>query len=379
MEGEFKKVLIKGDEVPKVNIICDVLPEGLRARFRDFHIREKKNVLLYHCDFHSHIENEESIKICSVFVPYGVVIYIYFFEKDERKIISDMDEIVYMEPYPFTLGEKIRADLDDMSSLLKQNYNKHFKIQFKILFYRDIHQKTGAGENIGIDQVLEDAPKRINELGKQNRLLSEIEYCVYRFPKDLINIVHGGFGSLSIVMETCSERFRKYKNAIDPEIFFSEYGEYNDVLEWNEKYESLRRLEAINRITKFREVEGSNDVVRTYAQKYISAFQDLLLELVEEVYISLIKDVCFWNLDKDISNLKTRAKKLIEGSLLSISEVKVSCPQHESEYNKKIRNELKLDVLFEEKVECLVNREMKEYLYGYLLRKEELLSKTFDN
>lgn len=57
----------------------------------------------------------------------------------------------------------------------------------------------------------------------------------------------------------------------------------------------------------------------------------------------------------------------------------MSCPQHESEYNKKIRNELKLDVLFEEKVECLVNREMKEYLYGYLLRKEELLSKTFDN
>lgn len=379
MESGFKKVLIKGDEVPKVNIICDVLQEGLRAEFRDSHNKEKKNVLLYHCDSNSRIEKSEFIKVYSSFVPYGVVVYIYFSDKDESGIVTNLDEIVYMEPYPFTLGEKIKSDLDDISSLLKQNYNKHFKVQFKMLFYRDMNQKAGAGENIGIDQVLEEAPRRINELSQNNILLSAIEYCVYKSPKDLINIIHGGFGNLSVVIEACNERFRKYKSAIDPEVFFSEYGEYNDVLEWNEKYEPLRKPEAINRITKFRNVKGSNDVVRTYAQNYISEFQNLLLELIEEVYISLVKDICFWNLDKDITNLKTGAQKLIKSSLLSTSEIKESCPQYESDYNERIRNELKLDTLFEEKAILLVNREMMDYLHRYLLRKEELLSKTFDN
>lgn len=379
MESGFKKVLIKGDEVPKLNIICDVLQEGLRADFRDAHAREKKNVLLFHCDSNSRIEKSDSIKVYSSFVPYGVIVYIYFSDKDEYGIVSNLDEIVYMEPYPFTLGEKIRADLDDISGLLKQNYNRHFKVQFKMLFYRDINQKSGAGENIGIDQVLEEAPKRISELSHNNMLLSAIEYCVYKSPKDLINIIHGGFGNLSVVIEACNERFRKYKSAIDPENFFSEYGEYNDALEWNEKYEPLRKPETINRITKFRNVKGSTDVVRTYAQKYITEFQDLLLELIEEVYIRLVRDICFWNLEKDITNLKTGAQKLIKSCLLSISEIKVSCPQHESDYNDKIRNELKLDTLFEEKAIYLVNREMMDYLYKYLLRKEEILSKAFDN
>ena len=81
-----------------------------------------------------------------------------------------------------------------------------------MLFYRDINQKAGAGENIGIDQVLEEAPRRINELSQNNMLLSAIEYCVYKSPKDLINIIHGGFGNLSVVIEACNERFRKYKS-----------------------------------------------------------------------------------------------------------------------------------------------------------------------
>ena len=42
MEKNYKKVLLEGDEVPKVNIICDVLHEGLRAEFRDAYNRDKK-------------------------------------------------------------------------------------------------------------------------------------------------------------------------------------------------------------------------------------------------------------------------------------------------------------------------------------------------
>lgn len=106
-------------------------------------------------------------------------------------------------------------------------------------------------------------------------------------------------------------------------------------------------------------------------------FQNLLMDLIEEVYIEIVKDICFWDLEKDVNNLKEGAKKRIEESLLSISNAKEKCPSFESEYNERIRNTLKLDTLFEEKAISLVNIEMMDYLHTYLKGKEELLSKTF--
>lgn len=139
------------------------------------------------------------------------------------------------------------------------------------------------------------------------------------------------------------------------------------------------RPETINRVTKFRKVKGSDDVIKSYAKNYIVEFQDLVLELIEEVYMDIIKEICFWNLEKDVNSLREGAKRVIEKSLLRTSSVKEQCPQFESEYNEKIRNNLKLDTLFAEKAISLINEEMMEYLHTYLIRKEELLSNTFDN
>ena len=101
------------------------------------------------------------------------------------------------------------------------------------------------------------------------------------------------------------------------------------------------------------------------------------MDLLEEVYTDIIRGICFWDLDKDISNLKEGAKKLIQKSLMNFSNIEKKCPQFESDYNEEIRNVLKLDTLFEERVISLVNREMMDYLHEYLIRKEKLLSKTF--
>ena len=50
-----------------------------------------------------------------------------------------------MEPYPFTLGEKIRAEMDQINNYVKMNS----RIQFKIMFYRNVNQKSGVGDIIG--------------------------------------------------------------------------------------------------------------------------------------------------------------------------------------------------------------------------------------
>lgn len=375
MKRNYKEVLLEGDEVPKVNIICDVLHEGLRSEFRDAHNRNKKNVRLMHCDFTSYMKDNDVIEVYSSHVPYGIVISMFF---AERKVdVKKYDEIVYMEPYPFTLGEKIRAELEEINNYIKLNS----KLQFKIMFYRNMNQKSGAGDIIGIDQALQEAPRYIKAYISEDSILNVIEYCVYRTPKDLIDMVHGGFGNLSALAVACTERFRQYANRIDPTLFFSEYGDYKDVLEFKnyDKYAPLLQTESINKVTKFRKVKGSNDVLKTYVRNYIMEYQDLLMDLIEEVYVEIVKDIYFWDLEKDIRNLKEGAKKMIKKCLMGVSGAKEKCPQFESDYNDRIRNTLKLDVLFEEKAISLVNKEMMEYLHKYLTRKEELLSKAFLN
>ena len=373
MEKNYKKVLIQGDEVPKVNMICDVLHEGLRVEFRDIHNRDKKNIRLQHCNTVSFIECNDVLDIYSSLIPYGIVIYMFF---TENKVdMKNYDQVVYLEPYPFTLGEKIRAELDEVKNYVKLNS----MIQFKIMFYRNVNQKSGVGDIIGIEQALKEAPDYIKANIYDNSILDVVEYCVYRTPKDLIKMVHGGFGNLSVLVAACTERFMQYTARISSNHFFSEYGDYKEVLEFKnyDKYACLLDVNEINKLTKFVNVRGSDDVVKSYVKNYILKFQDLLMDLLEEVYTDIIRGICFWDLDKDISNLKEGAKKLIQKSLMNFSNTEKKCPQFESDYNEEIRNVLKLDTLFEERVISLVNREMMEYLHEYLIRKEKLLSKTF--
>lgn len=373
MEKNYKKVLIQGDEVPKVNMICDVLHEGLRVEFRDVHNRNKKNIRLQHCNTVSFIEYNDVLDIYSSLIPYGIVMYMFFTES--KVDMKNYDQVVYLEPYPFTLGEKIRAELDEVKNYVKLNS----MIQFKIMFYRNLNQKSGVGDIIGIEQALKEAPDYIKANIYDNSILDVVEYCVYRTPKDLIKMVHGGFGNLSVLVAACTERFMQYTARISSNHFFSEYGDYKEVLEFKnyDKYACLLDVNEINKLTKFVNVKGSDDVVKSYVKNYILKFQDLLMDLLEEVYTDIIRGICFWDLDKDISNLKEGAKKLIQKSLMNFSNTEKKCPQFESDYNEEIRNVLKLDTLFEERVISLVNREMMEYLHEYLIRKEKLLSKTF--
>lgn len=373
MEKNYKKVLIQGDEVPKVNMICDVLHEGLRVEFRDVHNRNKKNIRLQHCNTVSFIEYNDVLDIYSSLIPYGIVMYMFFTES--KVDMKNYDQVVYLEPYPFTLGEKIRAELDEVKNYVKLNS----MIQFKIMFYRNLNQKSGVGDIIGIEQALKEAPDYIKANIYDNSILDVVEYCVYRTPKDLIKMVHGGFGNLSVLVAACTERFMQYTARISSNHFFSEYGDYKEVLEFKnyDKYACLLDVNEINKLTKFVNVKGSDDVVKSYVKNYILKFQDLLMDLLEEVYTDIIRGICFWDLDKDISNLKEGAKKLIQKSLMNFSNTEKKCPQFESDYNEEIRNVLKLDTLFEERVISLVNREMMEYLHEYFIRKEKLLSKTF--
>ena len=325
-----------------------------------------------HCNSVSHIESRDYTEIYSPFVPYGVVITMLF---STRNIdFSCFDEIVYMQPYPFTL-DRINSEIEDAEELIKDLSG----YTLKIMLYRDLNQHSGEGDLVGIDQALKEAPDKIKEKLAGFSIADAIEYCVYNSPSDLINVIHGGCGNLSVAISVCTDRFRKYSDRISSDYFYSDYGDYKDILEFREfeKYSVLLQTESINIITKFRKVKGCNDIIYQYTCNYIDMFQPLILDFLEEVYVDIVGDICFWNLDKDLISLKEGAKKVIKKYLLETSKSKEKCPQYESEYNALIRNKLHLDTLFEEKAISLINEKLMDYLHAYLERKEELLSKPF--
>lgn len=373
MNNYFKQILFEGDEDPKINIICDVLSEGLRSEFRDRQNRKMTNVVMMHCNSFPFIDYGNNTTVYSPFVPYGTEIIVLFNGKIGK--MSSYDEIVYLEPYPFTLGEKIRSELEQAENILKENS----KIAFKIMFYRNTNQHSGADDLIGIDQALKNAPDQIKKIIFDSEIVEAIDYCVYRTPKDLINVVYGGCGDLSVAISTCTERFKEFSERIKPDVFYGPYGDYKDTLEFGceYKYSVLVQTESINRLTKFNKVKGTNDILNQYVKNYTDAYQELILELIEEVYIKTVGDICFWDLEKDIIKLKEGAKRVISDTLSSSSKEKEKCPEFESDYNNYVRNMLKMDTKFAEKAVSLVENEILNYLHSYLVRKEEVLANTF--
>ena len=318
------------------------------------------------CNGYSNIDyNKNPVEVYSPYIPYGVAITMDF--EDGSINYQDYDEIIYMQPYPFTLYDGNRK-LDEADKLF---YNYSDK-KYKILFYRDINQRSGDGDLAGIDQALKEAPERIRSKLGNTAIAKSIEFCVYKTPMDFISILHGGCGNLNMSLLSCKKRFEDFSNKLED--FKGEYGNYRFILE---DYYDLIDETKINYLTKFNKVKGCTDIINKYTSNYINEFNKDIMRFIEEVYRENIKDICFWNLDKDIQSLKNGAEKFIKEELLSSAACKEKCPDTEAEYNNIIRVKYKLDTNFEKKADSLIKDGLMNYIYDYLKRKEEVLSKHF--
>lgn len=365
-EKLFRKVLFEGEEHPGINIVCDTLHEGLRAEFRDYHNKRKRNAVLMNCDGSAYINFDKNpVEVYSPYIPYGVAIFMDFEENSMN--CQEYDEIIYVQPFPFAL-DSVNRKLDDIDTVFCNHSGK----TYKIMFYRDRNQHSGEGDLVRIDQALEEAPERIRRKMGNTMAAKSMEFCVYRTPLDFVSILHGGCGNLGMSLLSCIEKFKSFRNKIED--FKGEWGEYRFILE---EYDDLVDEVKINSLTRFNRVKGCANILEKYVRNYMDEFNGDIMRFVEEAYYESVKDICFWDLDRDIQNLKNGVEKYIEQELRSLAVCKEKCPETEAEYNNLIRVKYKLDTNFEKKVKLLINNGLMNYMYDYLKRKEELLSRSF--
>lgn len=371
MHEIYRDVLFVGDEHPVINIICDLLHEGLRAELRDLLNQQKIDINIHHCTGTAHLEkNTDKLFIYTSRIPAGIkLIYNY----NNKNIISnDYDDILFIQPYPFTF-EGINHELEYIDKrLMNTKLNKI--TSYKVLFYRDINQHTGAGDLIGIDEALSGAEAKLRQRLSRDNISEYIQFMVYRKPVDLIRIFHGGFGSIMASIEICPRYFEKWRRRLDD--FRGITGDYAFMLE---DYENLLSEMQINQATKFSTVKGSKDIIKSYGLNYINLMKDDLMKFTEEIYTDSVNSICFWDLNSDVENLKKNVMELVKKELVSKEHNIIKCPDTEAEYNHSIRNEMHCDTKFTERASFFVNETLMEFIYSYLKKKENLLLNQYYN
>lgn len=375
----FEKILMVGERTPKINIICDLLCEADKVRFRSDADKGLHTVFLRHYDgvaSMKHID-KDTVRIQSIFIPFGTEIVIPF--QSVNWSGSDYNQIVFIQPYPFTTADitfelsKIPRCLDDGKALRIVTY--------KIMFYLDNHQHSGSGDLDKIDDVLKKAPDKLNKIiQKENdgsiiKSLINDQYSVYCIPSNLADVFHRRTNVLKAVSHISKKRFHEWQKSL---LFFTAPdGPYSWIASHDENIKKLISSDYLDIFTNFKRIKGSSNVVKKYIELYCAQNEKAICDFAGNVYQSMIRKVCFWDLNKDVELLKRNVSVLIREKLDDGSSL--ICPKTKSEYDTRFIIYTHCDTKFKDSAIRLVEKDLMNYLFEYLKGKEKILSELFGN
>lgn len=377
------KVLMIGEPAPKINIICDLLSEPDKVRFREYADKGLSTVRLQHCDGISSMKriDNSTVLINSLFVPFGTEVILPF--QGIRWSESIYDQIIFIQPYPFTIAD----NLEEFSRIPHHIREKgRLKIvTYKILFYRDINQHSGSGDMDTIDEALNKASeildkkimeerngKLICELIKRRNKKQHYEYCR---PHDLTKVFHGRTCALRSASHISRTAYTKWKYGLAS--FKTDTGQYKFTFELEDRYKILAEQDYLRYFTGFEKIRGCSNIVKKYTELYCVRNEKVIREFVREVYESMIRPVCFWDLNRDIDSLLKGVQNFVREKLDDGSCI--VCPKTEEEYRLNVINETSCDYGFMMAAKNLIEKDLMIYLYDYLQGKDKILSELFGN
>ena len=202
-----------------------------------------------------------------------------------------------------------------------------------------------------------------------------LEFSVYQNKKNFMDLFVGK-GKILTAFDIISfqtyykwknENFDEFKNDYDLEMIVCE----DDFLD----------AQNLNQITCFSSVQGSKNVIQTYADNYYRKFFEKFLNIVKELYIHCIEPICFWNLDADLKILQNQIIKLYTNEFADYCKQFpsiIACPYSEREYQEVIKNQYKYDIKFYGKISDFLKNIIVDFVFDYLNRKEKILKNLID-
>lgn len=389
MKSGFRKVVLVGDKFTKLDFIFEFLNETSKVSLRKKCQDASPIIEVVHSEnFVDQIIIDtagSNILVLSAVFPSGIKFSADLSETDwiHCQNVQGADLILFIEAYPFTsdtlimrielIEEFLMAQSEEKDKHLQSNNKRLKNIPFRVIFFKDQDQHFGDTDKVDIDEALRCAPdSMIKRLEKSSNCMlsvsSLVDFKIYKDATDLIDIVSCTRKTFKILTSVSTEKFKQWQ--ADVECYCEDYKR-----EYDYQFAASLRFEVIhNRINKFSVVKGSSDIMRQYAKNYLQKCFDEVKKIAVEQYRESVKNICFWDFDKDGAVLSSKLDKLCLDELTFKEHL--PCPETQADYQK-ILTEKKIDIKFSEKVKDLEQNDVPGLVYQYLKKKEEILFGAF--
>lgn len=381
MKYSNRNVLVVGELNEKLSFIGEFLGERSKTILREKVRNGSEYITVKNSEsfFDRIIPTDNGIEIYSALVPFGINLY---FDSSEdnwtASPFSDIGMVLFAEGYPFTT-DSLMKNLLDIEEFLDKRSKKSNNICFRVLFHKERNRRFAAGDLVGIDEALKNAPNEVKRSLVERRndyecslpLDELVDFVSFSDITDIPKALVSGGKTMKYTAALSRECYRKWLDSrflVDQE-YAIKLMEYTDLTDPELIY---------NRITKYELVKGSRNIAEQYAINYYNAFAPKLHKLASEFYTEHIFEICFWNMEHDLSILNKRLDDLYSKKISNVGRISFSCPSSREEYNY-MCSTTHLDIHFSSAVNEFVKKSISELIKKHLDEKEAALSVIFED
>ena len=345
----LKKIVIIGDK-SKYLFLKDYLKDENKLNENIDYLEEYDIYLLYDKDNRMEKENDNII-IYSKIISMSKVIII---PKDILTIntnINKIDKLLVFNSFPYT-----KLDLlEDLDFMLKQ-----FSISYiNSILYRE-KRRFGVTDISTENESLEKAKKLYEEKNINTIIYNQNEYNQDLFnlsPNFIDSFKHDYKNDFNNILQLFNDRYiREYDLKVKG---------YFNMLTLLDPEE----FEKFNNIFSYSRIKNSNDIWMTYLKSFEKEYMigdSGLLQIVKDLYIGYISEVCFWNMEDDLNNLEQIIISQYR-EYLTIDK-KLKAPKDEIEYIKLLNKDKgnSLDIFFKNKLKDFININLKNIVSNHI-------------
>ncbi len=380
MTEQLRKLLLVGDKNADIEFISEFITDNELLGGYYYQAENAGSISVIHGNECRIIPKNNNLLIISENFPSGLELLSEFSVNgwNVSESAKICDTILFLCSYPWLTQPIVENLAPQIYQHISHSEQLH-PVQYRLIFYKNNNLKFGSTDIENPDLIVRKSFETIKNTQFNPPVISEIlEISMYKGSADLMqNIISTNktmllFGvknnyDFTLWRDKTEAEFELFMDIDDFFILYPE--EY-----YHEEYESLIANNTLHGITRFKNVNGSVNIAKTYIEDYKKAHIKTAYEMIIGLYKYYINDICFWDLNRDIAVLVKKADDLYD-TVFSVRQV-VSCPKNQADYQS-LMNRTKLDIKFTSAIKKFITKDLINLVFNQIKEKEKKLSLIF--
>ncbi len=374
MNDTVKNIYVAGDAPTKIHFIGELLGESSRITLGNLCRKSDVPIEVSHSDEKAGGEarkDRNKIVVLSDKCPNGMVINANISDTDtdwiNGKNVGNAELVLFPEVFPYATEPLVNrlGKIEDF--LISRSKSKTLAdLQFKVIFIRNVVRQVGATDSVDPESSYEELPDKIKEKLLKNFKKSGdlIDFVTYSGTSDLTECFSSSPKMFKTLLALSHKEFRNWSDNLIG--FPDDY-----MLEYRCRFDEVAKINDMREICSFKAVMNSGDIMKSCTRNYMNKRYLAIKDFALEMYKQSIESVCFWDSQKDISNLERELDKVCKNTL-RFDGLCFPCPALQADHQSLLVKN-KLDTTFATSVSLLEETTIPKILYQYLKNKEEVI------